>query len=81
MSIFPVSDRNGKKSIKERAITNNIQDELNEYLNKNFIIGHVHSSNQSMGLSASSNLHGAVLYAFDDCLVVLQHNDIVQMIN
>ena len=44
-------------------------------------MGHVHSSNQSMGLSASSNLHGTVLYAFDDCLVVLQHNDIVQMIN
>ena len=67
--------------MKDRTISNNIQDELNEYLNKNFIMGQVHSSNQSMGLSASSNLHGVVLYAFDDCMVVIQHNEIVQMIN
>lgn len=81
MSFFPVSDKNGKKSIKERAITNNIQDELNKYLNKNFIMGHVHSSNQSMGFSASSSVHGLVLYAFEDCIVMMQHNEIVQMIN
>ena len=81
MSFFPVLDKNGKKSIKERAITNNIQDELNEYLNKNFMMGDVHSSNQSMGLSASSSVHGVVLYAFEDCIVMMQHNEIVQMIN
>jgi hypothetical protein len=56
------------------AITNYIQDELNEYLNKNFIMGEVHNSNQSLGLSASSSVHGAVLYAFDDCIVMMWHD-------
>ena len=67
--------------MKDRQIINNIQDELNSYLNKSFNMGQVYSFNQSMGLSASSNLHGAVLYAFDDCIVVIQHNEIVKMIN
>jgi hypothetical protein len=53
------------------AITNYIPDELNEYLNKNFIMGEVHNSNQSLGLSASSSVYGAVLYAFDDCIVMM----------
>jgi hypothetical protein len=34
-----------------------------------------------MGLSASSSVHGVVLYAFEDCIVLMQHNEIVQMIN
>jgi hypothetical protein len=44
-------------------------------------MGDAHTDNQSMGLSASSSLHGLILYAFDDCIVMMQHNEIVQMIN
>ena len=53
------------------AITNYIQDELNEYLNKNFIIGEVHNYNQSLVLSASTSVHGAVIYAFENCIVMM----------
>ncbi len=67
--------------MKQEKIYKKIQDELNVYLNKSFNMGQVHSSNQSLGLSASSNLYGVLLYAFDDCIVVIQHNEIVKMIN
>ncbi len=30
-----------------------------------------HKSNQSLGFSALSNVHGMMLYAFEDCVVVM----------
>lgn len=40
-----------------------------------------HSTNQSMGLSAISNVHGITLYAFEDCIVVMMAEQIVKTIN
>ncbi len=67
---FP-SQENGKTRMKQEAILNKIQEELNQYLNKNFDMGLVHSSNQSLGLTASSSVHGLMLYAFEDCIVMM----------
>jgi len=40
-------------------------------------MGETHTTNQSLGLSSFSNVHGFLLYAFDDCIVLIQPDQII----